>query len=94
MDTEAAHWLINFGAAGVFLALIGLKIFVPGWYAKKLEKALDLREEENRVLRQSNKDLAETAANSNQLIGALKSIAMERQERAETKDTSARGEDA
>ena len=94
MDAEAAHWLINFGAAGVFLALICFKIFVPGWYVKKLEKALDLREEENRVLRQSNKDLADTAANSNQLIGALKSIAMERQDREEPKTSSSRGEDA
>lgn len=94
MDTEAAHWLINFGAAGVFLVLICFKVFVPGWYARKLETALELREQENEVLRKSNKDLADIAANSNQIIGALKSIAIERQGRDEIKTISSPGEDA
>lgn len=88
MESEAAHWLINFGAAGVFIALICLKIFVPGWYVKNLEKALELREQENEVLRKSNRDLADTAANSNQLIGALKSIAIERHGRDDDKNPS------
>lgn len=78
MDAATIQWLVNFGACGVFLVLVYFGFFVPKPTVRKLEKALELREQENDVLRKSNRELAETAANSNQLIGALKSIAMER----------------
>lgn len=80
MDTALVQLLTNFGALGVVIVLILFQILVPFPYVKKLEEALDTREKEVEVLRQANRELINSVAVTNQVLGALKSVAQEKQD--------------
>lgn len=88
MDTALVQVLTNFGALGVVIVLILFQILVPFPYVKKLEEALETREKEVEVLRQANRELINSVAVTNQVLGALKSVVQEKQETPKTLDSS------
>lgn len=88
MDTALVQVLTNFGALGVVIVLILFQILVPFPYVKKLEEALNTREKEVELLRQANRELINSVAVTNQVLGALKSVVQEKQEASKRLDSS------
>lgn len=63
--------LINAGVAGLVVVLIILKVLVPGWYVTKLEK-------QNEILSSTAERAVRELAMTNQLVGELRAIAVQR----------------
>jgi len=72
LDSSLATILItNAGVAGVVIILLIFKILVPRWYVAKLE-------EENKTLSATAERAVAELALSNQLVGELRAIALQR----------------
>lgn len=82
MDTGIIQVFINAGALGAIVLAMLFGYLVPKPYVSKLEKENDLLREENRVVRDTNRELVNTVATNNQIIGELRSLARDRQKEA------------
>ena len=79
MDISVFQGLTTYGPLGLMVLALMFGFLVPKWYVSKLEKENEFLREDNRIKTELNKELSNTIANNNQLIGELRSLAHQRQ---------------
>lgn len=80
MDSALITLFLNAGVAGAVLLTIIFGWLVPKPYVSKLEKEIEFLRTDNAAVKENNRELIQTVAMNNQLIGELKSLAHKRQE--------------
>jgi hypothetical protein len=80
MDTALVQVFINAGVAGGVLLTIMFGWLVPKSYVSKLEKEIEFLRTDNAAVKENNRELVQTVAMNNQIIGELRSLAHKRQE--------------
>lgn len=79
MDISIVQGFTTYGPLGLLVLAMMFGFLVPKWYVSKLEKENEFLREDNKIKTELNKELSNTIANNNQLIGELRTLAQQRQ---------------